>query len=138
MPAKRVRKRSMSDDHKAALAQGRSEGRTVRAYLEGLRAMAPRRGRPRNSETIKRRLASIDDELATADPMRELQLVQQRRDLHLELARMGQSVDLETLEAAFVEIAKSYSQRQGISYPSWREVGVPAAVLARAGIARTH
>ena len=138
MPAKRVRKRSMSDDHKAALAQGRSEGRTVRAYLEGLRATAPRRGRPRSSETIERRLASIEAELVTADPMRELQLVQQRRDLHVELERTGPSVDLDALEAAFVEIARSYSQRHGISYPSWREVGVPAAVLARAGIARTR
>jgi hypothetical protein len=128
----------MSDAHKAALAQGRSEGRTVRLYLEGLRASAPRRGRPRSTETIERRLASIEDELATADPMRTLKLVQLRRDLEGELATTENRVDLAALEAAFVDVARSYSDRQGISYQSWREVGVPAAVLSRAGISRSR
>ena len=41
------------------------------------------------------------------------------------------------VEAAFVDVAKSYSDRQGISYSAWREVGVEASVLKRAGIART-
>ena len=128
----------MSDEHKAALALGRSEGRMVRGYLEGLRAVAPRRGRRRTADTIERRLEAIEDELATADPMRELKLVQERRDLQVELASMGQPVDIDALEAAFVEVAQSYSERQGITYQSWREVGVPAAVLTRAGISRSR
>jgi len=41
------------------------------------------------------------------------------------------------LESEFVQIAASYGARQGISYSSWREIGVPAAVLEQAGIART-
>ena len=41
-----------------------------------------------------------------------------------------------SVEDAFVEVAASYSTRQGISYTSWREVGVPAATLKRAGISR--
>src|SRR6187200_2163899 len=101
MHTKRAPKTSMSDDHKAALAQGRSEGRTVRAYLEGLRALAPRRGRARSSDTIQRRLAAIEDELTTADPMRELKLVQERRDLHAALASTDRGVDLNALETAF-------------------------------------
>jgi hypothetical protein len=51
---------------------------------------------------------------------------------------MGDAVDIEELEDAFVGIAASYSVRQGISYQSWREVGVPASVLARAGISRSR
>ena len=43
---------------------------------------------------------------------------------------------MDALETAFVDVAKSYSERQGIGYQSWREVGVPAAVLSRAGITR--
>jgi hypothetical protein len=35
-----------------------------------------------------------------------------------------------------VKVAKSYSQRQGISYATWREVGVEAAVLKAAGVSR--
>ena len=138
MPAKRETKRGMSAEHKASLAQGRTEGRTVRVYLEGLRATAPRRGRRRTAESVERQLAKIDDEIAMADPVRQLKLVQARRDLESELESMGHVVDMQALETAFVEIAKSYSDRQGISYQSWREIGVPAQVLARAGISRSR
>lgn len=138
MAAKRSTKRSMSDEHKEALAQGRLEGRAVRNYLEGLRATAPQRGRRRTVESVDRRLAAIEVELVEADPMRQLKLVQERRDLQTERESMQQPVDIDALEAGFVDVAKSYSDRQGISYQSWREVGVPAAVLARAGISRSR
>lgn len=138
MAAKRSTKRSMSDEHKEALAQGRLEGRAVRNYLEGLRATAPQRGRRRTVESVDRRLAAIEVELVEADPMRQLKLVQERRDLRTERESMQQPVDIDALEAGFVDVAKSYSDRQGISYQSWREVGVPAAVLARAGISRSR
>ena len=42
------------------------------------------------------------------------------------------------VEAEFVKVAKSYSQRQGISYATWREVGVEASVLKAAGISRSR
>jgi hypothetical protein len=138
MATKRGRKGSMTDNHKAALAQGRSEGRVVRSYLIGLRAAAPRRGRPRTTETIERRLAAIEDQLTSADPIRELRLVQEKRDLHAELASMHQAHDVTALEDEFVGVAKDYSERNGISYQAWREVGVPAAVLSRAGISRSR
>lgn len=138
MAAKRSAKRSMSDEHKEALAQGRSEGRAVRHYLEGLRAAAPQRGRRRSVDGVDRRLAAIEVELVDADPMRQLKLVQERRNLQAERESMDQPVDIEGLEAGFVDVAKSYSDRQGITYQSWREVGVPAAVLGRAGISRSR
>jgi hypothetical protein len=127
----------MSDSHKAALAQGRAEGRAVRDYLDALRANKPKRGRKRTPDSVRRRLKAIDNELETADALNELKLVQERRDLQLELDSMDHGVDLDALEQAFVEVAGSYSGRQGISYASWREVGVPASVLKRAGIARS-
>ena len=48
---------------------------------------------------------------------------------------MGDVLDVGSYEEAFVAVAKSYSDRHGISYASWREVGVPAGVLTRAGLA---
>ena len=135
--SKRDSKESMSDAHKAALARGRTEGRTVRVYLEALRANKPSRGRKRTPESINKRLAAIDDEFATADAMTELKLIQERRDLSAELATMGDVLDVGSYEEAFVAVAKSYSDRHGISYASWREVGVPAGVLTRAGLSRT-
>ena len=50
---------------------------------------------------------------------------------------MDHAVDLGAIEAKFVKVAKSYSERQRISYASWRDVGVEAAVLKKAGISRS-
>ena len=126
----------MSEEHKAALAKGRLEGRVVRDYLEGLRATKPKRGRKRTAETIKKRLDAIEVELASASPLDELLLVQERRDLEAELAAKSNAIDMEALEAEFVKVAKSYSESKSISYASWRDVGVPASTLKRAGISR--
>jgi len=57
-------------------------------------------------------------------------------DLATELESMGAATDLTELENSFVEVAKAYGDRKGISYASWREVGVTAAVLKRADIGR--
>ena len=129
-------KKPMSDEHKAALAKGRSEGRVVRDYLEGLRATKPKRGRKRTPETIEKRLAKIDDEITDASPIDELALVQERRDLQDELTTMSETIDMTALENAFVGVAKSYSDSKKIAYASWRDVGVEASVLKRAGISR--
>ncbi|MEZ5249082.1 MAG: hypothetical protein R2713_07685 [Ilumatobacteraceae bacterium] len=134
--AKKGPKNPLSDSHKAAMAAGRTEGRAVREYLDALRSNKPKRGRKRTPDSIKARLAKIDDELEVADPLGELRLLQERRDLTTELEQMGTQVDMTALEAEFVKVAKSYSERQGISYATWREVGVEAAVLKAAGIGR--
>jgi hypothetical protein len=137
MPTKRGRKGPMSAEHKAALAQGRAEGKAVREYLDALRANKPKRGRKRTPESIKKRLDAIEAQLATADALTELKLIQEKRDLNTELEQMANAVDIAALEAAFIKVAKSYSERQGISYASWRDVGVEASVLKKAGISRS-
>ena len=126
----------MTDEHKAALARGRTEGRAVRDYLESLRANKPKRGRRRTADSINKRLAAIDSELASADPLNELKLLQERRDLLAELESKSAATDHAAIEEAFVAVARDYGDRQGISYTTWREVGVDAAVLTRAGITR--
>jgi hypothetical protein len=126
----------MSEQHKAALAKGRAEGRIVRDYLEGLRATKPKRGRKRTPETINARLAAIAADLGAANAIEELLLVQERRDLNDELARMSESIDMNSLEDDFVGVAKSYSSSKKISYQSWRDVGVDRGVLKRAAIGR--
>ena len=75
--------------------------------------------------------------METVDPVGKLQLIQRRIDLEAELERLsGASIDIESLEQAFVEVAASYSQAKGISYAAWREIGVDPAVLKKAGIGR--
>jgi len=127
----------MSDEHKAALAEGRNQGRAVRRYLEALDAHRPKRGRKRTSESMQKRLDRIDVELVSADPLQRLQLIQERLDLKQELEKTEQTVDLTGLEQDFVDAAAAYSRRKGISYAAWRELGVQPAVLKRAGIARS-
>jgi hypothetical protein len=126
----------MSDSHKAALAEGREQGRSVRRYLEALEAHKPKRGRKRTPESIQKRLAAIEEQLATADPLTRVHLVQERMNLEYELAAGDNSVDLAALEDGFVEAAGPYGQRKGITYAAWREAGVDPGVLRRAGIRR--
>ena len=61
MATKARRKSQMSDDHKAALAIGRTKGRVVRRYLDALEANKPKRGRKRTPESIQRRLKAIEE-----------------------------------------------------------------------------
>ena len=129
-------KSPMSDEHKAALAEGRNQGRAVRRYLEALDENRPKRGRKRTEESVARDLARTEEELATADALRRLELIQRRLDLPVELETMGTTVDLSALEAEFVAVAKGYAERKQISYEAWREAGVSASTLKAAGITR--
>ena len=135
--AQKTSRTPMSDEHKAALAEGRNQGRAVRRYLEALDAHRPKRGRKRTPESMRKRLDRIDAELVSADPLKRLQLIQERLDLKQELDAAGHAVDLSGLEQGFVEAAAPYSKRKGISYAAWRELGVEPAVLKRAGISRS-
>ncbi len=56
-PSVSKRQRTMSDEHKAALAEGREQGGVVRRYLEALESHRPKRGRKRTPESIAKRLA---------------------------------------------------------------------------------
>ena len=129
-------RKEMTDEHKAALAEGRAQGRAVRGYLEALDAHRPKRGRKRTPDSMKARLAKIEATIDSADPMTRLQLVQERLDLAAAIAAAETTVDLTALEEGFIAAAAAYGERKGITYAAWREVGVPAAILKRAGISR--
>ena len=132
-------RRSMTDEHKAALAQGREQGRAVRRYLEALEQHRPRRGRKRTKESVERRLAAAEKRLEAASPLDRLHLVQERMDLQAELAGMsGGVVDMNELEEGFVAGAADYGARRGITYAAWRAAGVSPSVLRRAGIRRAR
>lgn len=126
----------MSDEHKEALAVGREHGRIVRRYLDALEAHTPRRGRKKDPEQIRARLAELPAQIEEADPLTRLQLLQQRMDLAADLEALdGAGDDLAELEEQFVRVAAAYSSRKGITREAWRAVGVAPAVLKKAGIA---
>ncbi|MDQ2826794.1 MAG: hypothetical protein M3Y04_07535 [Actinomycetota bacterium] len=126
----------MSDSHKAALAEGRDQGRAVRRYLEALEAHKPKRGRKRTPESVQKRIAVIDEKLVEADALTRLHLVQERMNLENELATADSTVDIQALEDEFAVAAAPYGARKRITYPAWRQLGVDPAVLRRAGIKR--
>jgi hypothetical protein len=136
MPAK-AKKAPMSAAHKQALAEGREQSRVVREYLDALEAHKPKRGRKRTAESVKKNLADVNQSLKGAVGSARLGLIQRRRDLEVELAGMqAGGTDVSALEKAFVKVGKSYANRKAISYAAFREFGVPADTLKRAGISR--
>ncbi len=132
-PAKR-----MTAEHKAALAKGREQAAAVRAYLEALETNRPKRGRKRTPESIERRITAIDTAHETAGSLSALQLLQERKNLEVELQAMQQDsgVDMQKLQRGFAKHAKGYAKSKGIQYGTWREIGVSAGVLHDAGITR--
>ncbi len=138
MAGTRARKKSsMSDEHLQALANGRTEGSAVRRYLVALENHKPKRGRKRTPESMKKRLVVVEQSLRNADPLTRVHLLQERIDLQNALEASNDTVDIHELEDDFVKAAKTYGERKKISYAAWREAGVDAAVLKRAGIRRT-
>lgn len=127
---------TMTDQHKAALAEGRNESRAVKRYLEALEANRPKRGRKRSQDSIEKRLAEIETQIPTADPLKRVNLIQERLNLRNALGSTEDTVDMAALEAEFVRAAGGYSTRKGLTYAAWRELGVEPALLAKAGITR--
>lgn len=136
--AKAKKRFEMTDDHKAALAEGRVQGRAIREYLAALETDR-KPGRKLDKDTIDQRIADVQTTIDNEpDPAKRVELIQKRLDLEAKLVDLQDEVDLEALEEGFVQAAVPYSERKGITYSAWREAGVPAAVLKRAGVRRTR
>ena len=130
--------KKMSDEHKAALAKGREQGRAVREYLAALE-QDRKPGRPVDRSTIEAKLPEIQAQIdVEPDPAKRVELIQKRLDLEERLVELDQEPDLDALEQEFAKVAAEYSERKDITYPAWREAGVPAQVLKQAGIKRTR
>ncbi len=129
------KRQPFSSEQSEPLSDGREQSKIVRRYLEAIELSKPRRGRKRTLESITRQLNSIDTSIKNTHPLNRLHLTQKKIELTQELERMKNSPDLGELENQFVTIAMDYSQRKGISFPAWKELGVSSEVLARAGIA---
>lgn len=124
----------MDAEHKAKLAQGRNDARAVKNYLEFLETHKPKRGRKRTAETINRRLQTIEETLEEAGVLQRLAMIQEQEDLADELAALQDQPDGSEFEAAFVDAAGRYAAAKGLSRGSFRQMGVSADVLRRAGV----
>ncbi|MFN2556284.1 MAG: hypothetical protein ABR592_05325 [Nitriliruptorales bacterium] len=123
-------------EHKEALAKGRQQALAVRAYLQALET-GHKPGRPVDRQAVAKRIEQLQAEIdQETSPVKRVELIQRRIDAERQLARIEDQPDFEELERGFVEAAQEYSERRGITYSAWRELGVPAAVLREAGVPR--
>ena len=111
----------------------------VNRYLSALNT-PKKRGRKVSVATLRTRLQAAETRARSAVGVDRLLAHQEARDLRARIAAHSQSeaTDMKALEKDFEKVAKSFSERRGIGYGSWRDAGVPAPVLKRAGIPRTR
>lgn len=95
---------------------------------KALESHRPKRGRRRTPESVAKRLAAIDEQLPTADPLTRLRFAQERIDLEQELGTAGgNDEDFNELEPAFIEVAAAYGERKGLTYEAVERCGTPSA-----------
>jgi hypothetical protein len=138
-PAKASGSRKLSTAHKRALAEGRTMSATVDRYLTAVNT-PKRRGRKVSKAALQQRLDAARTRAKTAAGVDKVLASQEVRDLQARIASVDSSGsgDMKSLESAFVKIAKRFGENRGIGYGAWRDAGVPAVVLKRAGVARTR
>ena len=112
---------------------------TVDRYLTAVNT-PKRRGRKVSKAALQQRLDAARTRAKTAAGVDKVLASQEVRDLQARIASVDSSGsgDLKSLESAFVKIAKRFGENRGIGYGAWRDAGVPAVVLKRAGVARTR
>lgn len=130
----------LSAAHKQALADGRRTGSIVDRYLASIGKPKQRGRKVSQAELVKRRDKAIQDARSLPPGVDKVMAVQNSRDLTDRINRLSETNGGGSAgyEAEFVRIAAKFSTTRGITYGSWREVGVPARVLQKAGIARTR
>jgi hypothetical protein len=132
----------LSKSQKTKMQQALMEATIVRSYLEILRER-PGPGRRRSKETIELRISAIEvalEEAATMDTIRLLEITQEKLNLEaeLEVVYETRAERLADAEERFIAVCASFTERKGLTYQAWRAVGVPAAVLKKAGIPATR
>jgi hypothetical protein len=131
--------RTLSAAHKRALAEGRTMSAVVDRYLSAVNT-PKRRGRKVSKTALVERLTDARTKAKSATGVDKVLAAQEVRDLEIRIANMESAAggDVKSLESAFVKIAKRFGDNRGIGYGAWRDAGVPAVVLKKAGVARTR
>lgn len=127
------KKFELTEKHASALRTGRAQADSVRRYLDSIAGGRQRRQSP---EQLATRLERVTAQYETASALDKLRLAQEQLDIEAAIADSGNADTAAQYEAEFIQVAADYSERKGLTYAAWRQVGVPAAVLKQAGISR--
>jgi len=113
----------MTDEARENMAMGQKAMRAIDAYLT-YTSTKPR-GRPMDRAEL---------ELKAKDETNLAHKVILIAKIHEALRREDAALKEQEWEDEFVKYAPWFSEQHGITYAVWREMAVPAAVLAKAGI----
>ena len=112
----------------------RLQAQTITAYLEALRAPKPTTSR----ETLLKRMEKAEKALIAAEEkglwLKAMDVMERLAKHQQTLNELDRQGSIEDLERRFIEVAKDYSDRKGLSYETWRYMEVPPKVLQAAGI----
>ena len=103
----------MSDSHKAALAEGREQGRAVRRYLEALEATGRSGAQAHAGVDGASGSQPSTRSCNAADPSPGCTSSRSESNLQAELSSTDNAVDLGAFEEDFVVAARSYGEAQG-------------------------
>jgi len=114
-----------------AIQRGRRESEAVSAYIQAIDSGGYSKSR---GPSLDARLQKLNDKLEAPGltVAQRVILIQRRMDILMAMDA-GPALDMPALEQGFVEVVQSFSERHGITYATWRAVGVPARVLREAG-----
>lgn len=130
-----VQKRKIDPETKKAMAEGRERSRVVDLYVKALETHKfHKRFRTLDIKGIEDKIAQLDNEISRTAGVTKVLLTQSRRDLAKQLDTQGRAEEFEQLETTFISIAKQFSIERAISYETWRDIGVPVRILAKAVI----
>jgi hypothetical protein len=134
-----AKKTTRSTATRSKMAQSQQARRAVSSYLDALHT-PKRRGRPVSVSDLQAKLRAAEATVSGAKGLARLDAIVKVTELEQRLAgsQRGGAVDIKALAANFAKVAKSYGERKGVTYGMWRRAGVPADVLAKAGIKRTR
>jgi hypothetical protein len=119
----------MTAKHKAALATGRREASAVRRYLEALEQDGDRA----DTDKLRKRVEDLRGKIeGESDPLRRVEIIEQRLREEKALEDAQAAPDIEALEADFAEAVASYSERKGITYKAGANWGCPPQYSDRA------
>lgn len=92
--------------------------------------------RIKDPETLTRWLENARRQLDEQTGVKKLLTFNRIRQLELQLAGMGADPKTQVLEEGFIKYAKGFADRHDVSYAAFRDYGVRADVLKRAGIVK--
>lgn len=141
-PAKRVSKRTTvkkPQTRKAVATTAKIEATRVSLYLRALESKPKGQpGRKRNPEVLAKRIAAAQARVKERTGLARLTAVQNLRNIQKQADDPSMNGNFDRFERNFIASAKSYGERKGIEYGTWRACGVTAAVLKQAGIPQTR